>query len=55
MKALNKFINPPNAEEHTEILNAFLGKPHQLKGLRETISRVLSAPAGNNGQLNTTN
>jgi CheY-like chemotaxis protein len=30
------------AEEHTEIPNAFLGKPYQLKGLRETISRVLA-------------
>jgi PAS domain S-box-containing protein len=32
------------ADEHTERPNAFLGKPYQLKGLRETISRVLSAP-----------
>jgi hypothetical protein len=31
------------AEEHTEIPNAFLGKPYQLKGLKETITRVLSA------------
>jgi CheY-like chemotaxis protein len=30
------------AEEHTEIPSAFLGKPYQLKGLRETISRVLA-------------
>jgi nitrogen-specific signal transduction histidine kinase len=30
------------AEEHTEIPNAFLGKPYQLKGLRETIKRVLT-------------
>ena len=30
------------AGEHTEIPNAFLGKPYQLKGLRETISRVLT-------------
>jgi CheY-like chemotaxis protein len=43
------------AEEHTEIPNAFLGKPYQLKGLRDTINRVLTAPAGNNGQLKTTN
>ena len=42
------------AEEHTEIPNAFLGKPYQLKGLRETINRVLTAPAGDNEQLNTT-
>ena len=34
------------AEEHTEIPNAFLGKPYQLKGLRETINRVLTAPVG---------
>ena len=32
------------AEEHTEIPNAFLGKPYQLKGLRETISRILATP-----------
>ncbi len=31
------------AEEHTEQPDAFLGKPYQLKGLRETISRVLAA------------
>ena len=30
------------AGEHTEQPNAFLGKPYQLKGLRETISRVLA-------------
>jgi len=28
--------------EHPELPNAFLGKPYQLKGLRETISRVLT-------------
>jgi CheY-like chemotaxis protein len=39
------------AEEHTEIPNAFLGKPYQLKCLRETINRVLTATAGDNGQL----
>jgi PAS domain S-box-containing protein len=32
------------AGEHPERPNAVLGKPYQLKGLRETISRVLSAP-----------
>jgi signal transduction histidine kinase/CheY-like chemotaxis protein len=30
------------AGEHTEIPNAFLGKPYQLKELKETISRVLA-------------
>jgi CheY-like chemotaxis protein len=30
------------AGKHTEHPNAFLGKPYQLKGLRETISRVLA-------------
>jgi PAS domain S-box-containing protein len=30
------------AGEHTEQPNAFLGKPYQLKGLRETISHVLA-------------
>jgi len=30
------------AGEHIEQPNAFLGKPYQLKGLRETISRVLA-------------
>ena len=29
------------ADEHTERPNAFLGKPYQLKGLRETVNRVL--------------
>ena len=29
-------------EEHPELPNAFLGKPYQLKGLAEVISRVLS-------------
>jgi CheY-like chemotaxis protein len=29
------------AEEHTEIPNALLGKPYQLKGLKETIIRVM--------------
>ncbi len=29
------------AGEHSELPNAFLGKPYQLKGLRETINRVL--------------
>jgi len=43
------------AEEHTEIPNVFLGKPYQLKGLRVTINRVLTDPAEDNGQLNTTN
>jgi CheY-like chemotaxis protein len=33
------------ADQHTERPNAFLGKPYQLKGLRETISRVLIAVA----------
>jgi CheY-like chemotaxis protein len=28
--------------DHTEQPNAFLGKPYQLKGLRETINRVLA-------------
>ena len=37
------------AEEHTEIPNAFLGKPYQLKGLRETINRVLSDKKENIG------
>ena len=32
------------AGEHPEQPNAFLGKPYQLKGLRETISRILTAP-----------
>ncbi len=43
------------AEEHTEIQNAFLAKPYQIKGLRETINRVLTDPAEDNGQLNKTN
>ena len=30
--------------DHTEQPDAFLGKPYQLKGLRETINRVLAAP-----------
>jgi PAS domain S-box-containing protein len=30
------------AEEHTEQPNAFLGKPYQLKVLRDTINRILS-------------
>jgi two-component system, cell cycle sensor histidine kinase and response regulator CckA len=30
------------ADEHPELPNAFLGKPYQLKGLRDTISRVLA-------------
>ena len=30
------------AGEYTEIPNAFIGKPYQLKGLRETINRVLA-------------
>jgi signal transduction histidine kinase len=30
------------AGDHTEQPNAFLGKPYQLKGLRETINRVLA-------------
>ncbi|MDO9109646.1 MAG: response regulator, partial [Desulfatirhabdiaceae bacterium] len=29
------------AGEHTERPNAFLGKPYQLQGLRDTINRVL--------------
>jgi two-component system, cell cycle sensor histidine kinase and response regulator CckA len=33
------------AVEHTERPNAFLGKPYQLKGLRETVRRVLTANA----------
>ena len=32
------------AGDHTEQPDAFLGKPYQLKGLRETINRVLAAP-----------
>ncbi len=28
--------------DHTEQPDAFLGKPYQLKGLRETINRVLA-------------
>ncbi len=32
------------AEEHPDHPNAFLGKPYQLKELRETITRVLSVP-----------
>jgi CheY-like chemotaxis protein len=43
------------AGKHSERPNAFLGKPYQYKGLGDTIRRVLTAPAGNNGQLNTTN
>jgi len=43
------------AGEHPERPNAFLGKPYQLKGLGDTINRVLTAPAGNNGRLKTTN
>jgi PAS domain S-box-containing protein len=43
------------AGEHIERPNAFLGKPYQLKRLRDTINRVLAAPAGDNGQLKTTN
>ncbi len=43
------------AGEHSERPNAFLGKPYHLKGLRETINRVLAAPDGDNGQLKTTN
>ena len=43
------------ADEHAERPNAFLGKPCQLKQLSETISRVLTAPAEDTGQLNTTN
>jgi PAS domain S-box-containing protein len=31
------------AGEHTELPNAFLEKPYQLKGLKETINRVLAA------------
>jgi nitrogen-specific signal transduction histidine kinase len=31
------------ADEHTERPNAFIGKPYQLKGLSDTIRRVLSA------------
>ena len=31
------------AGDHTEQPDAFLGKPYQLKGLRETINRVLAA------------
>ncbi|MFH0995034.1 MAG: PAS domain S-box protein [Pseudomonadota bacterium] len=31
------------AGEHSERPNAFLGKPYQLKGLRDTLSRVLTA------------
>ena len=30
------------ADEHPELPNAFLGKPYQLKGLRDTISRVMA-------------
>ena len=33
------------AGEHSERPNAFLGKPYQLKGLRDTISRVLANKA----------
>ena len=32
------------ADEHPDRPNAFLGKPYQLKGLMETISRVLTVP-----------
>jgi PAS domain S-box-containing protein len=32
------------ANEHPDRPNAFLGKPYQLRELRETITRVLSAP-----------
>ena len=34
------------AGEHPERPNAFLGKPYQLKGLRDTINRVLTVQAG---------
>jgi hypothetical protein len=30
------------AGEHSELPNAFLGKPYQMKGLRETIIKVLA-------------
>ena len=33
------------AGEHPELPNAFLGKPYQLKGIRDTISRVLANKA----------
>ena len=33
------------AGEHPDRPNAFLGKPYQLKGLRDTISRVLANEA----------
>jgi CheY-like chemotaxis protein len=33
------------AGEHPELPNAFLGKPYQLKGLRDTIIRVLANKA----------
>jgi hypothetical protein len=33
------------AGEHPELPNAFLEKPYQLKGLRDTISRVLANKA----------
>jgi DNA-binding NtrC family response regulator len=33
------------AGEHPERPNAFLGKPYQLKGLRDTINRVLANKA----------
>jgi hypothetical protein len=42
------------AGEHPERPNAFLGKPYQRQGLSDTINRVLTVPAGDNGQLNTT-
>jgi CheY-like chemotaxis protein len=32
------------AGEHPERPNAFLGKPYQLKGLSDSISRVLTSP-----------
>jgi nitrogen-specific signal transduction histidine kinase/CheY-like chemotaxis protein len=35
------------ADEHSERPNAFIGKPYQLKGLRETISRVLAVKEKN--------
>ena len=31
------------AGEHTEIPTAFLGKPYQIKGLGDTIRRILTA------------
>ena len=39
------------AEEHQERPNAFLGKPNQIKGLRETISRVLAVKEKNIAQI----